>query len=232
MPPATTASRRSRSTVVNNNPPPVEVAAPPPPLPTPRTAARSLLEVHRQRQRHEGGRGLLSSIAGVAAAAVAHFSPQRRRNQTTNDNDTLPNIAAESEEAVDPSVDPDAIEGVGGEATDAQIVIMAMNDYTETGDGGDSDDEGHEVDNHYLAMRDTDSDRLVREAANAFDPDEEGEEMSQSTTIPTSTIPGAPEGWFPFSPPEDYSGYKPKNNSTGAPDRFLEVDNPGAFCEL
>ena len=73
--------QRSRSNVVNNNSPPVEAAAAPlPPLPTSRTA--------------EVGRGFYYRVSQVLP--VARFSPQRRRNQTTND--TLSTIIAESED--------------------------------------------------------------------------------------------------------------------------------------
>jgi hypothetical protein len=91
---------------------------------------------------------------------------------------------------------------------------MAIDDEAEKGDGGGSDVEGLEVDNHFDAM--------MVEVDNDIDVNEWGE-------ISSPLIPGAPDGWIPPGPPTSFLGYVPKLD---APANFLDVDNPGRWSQF
>ena len=119
--------------------------------------------------------------------------------------------------------------------TPEQIKAWAVEDNAgKGGDGGDSDEEGLEVLDHLLCVREHELEQSVRDEANGIESwYEDGEEMATTTTIPTSDIPGSPPGWFPFSPPATHSEYnKPKPGSSGAPEDFMDVDNPGSYCDF
>ena len=117
------------------------------------------------------------------------------------------------------------------EESPLQILQMAAYDNAERGDGGDSDDEGEEVDIHFSSMRESESYER-NELEQNVDPDEEGEEMTTTQpSIPTSSIPGSPPGWFPFGIPDNHTPYVPKAGTT-APATFAEVDNPGGWDDF
>ncbi len=100
------------------------------------------------------------------------------------------------------------------EETAETILQMAIDDEAEKGDGGGSDVEGLEVDNHFDAM--------MVEVDNDIDVNEWGE-------ISSPLIPGAPDGWIPPGPPTSFLGYVPKLD---APANFLDVDNPGRWSQF
>jgi hypothetical protein len=70
-------------------------------------------------------------------------------------------------------------------------------------------------------------DELNRSLDNNLDFGESGEAFEPAPP----TIPGAPNGWTPPGPPENYRGYLPKLDA-GAPLLFSEVDNPGGWSEF
>ena len=112
------------------------------------------------------------------------------------------------------------------ETDESNIARSAAEDYAEEGDGGLSDVEGGEVDDHYFATAHDDDEEIQM--------DERGEELEQFEMllfdINFHCIPGAPKGWQPPQPPDTWQGYNPKAN---APLTFEEVDNPGqwnSFC--
>ncbi len=110
--------------------------------------------------------------------------------------------------------------------------IEAM-DLMENGDGGDSDEEGFELDFHNDAVRPV----LKLYAANSdtvSDNDLDIEFIDNSVgepwwhmRPPGAKIPGTPDGWSPPGVPENWCGYKPKKNS-GAPSKE-DIDNPGSW---
>ena len=115
-------------------------------------------------------------------------------------------------------------------------------DITQTGDGGDSDDEGLEIDFHNNA-------NAVRQRIKLGVPNDDLDNPSKGETdtdnldienidnsvgepwwhmrAPGAAIPGLPKGWSPQREPDNWRGYVPKINS-GAP---LEdnINNPGQW---
>ena len=89
--------------------------------------------------------------------------------------------------------------------------------YHESGDGGDSDEEGAEADLHYSSVTSHEEDETTPEDA----PDD-GDVITP--------LAGAPEGWEIPTPPPSFKGYMPKEGS-GAPSTFEEVDNPAGWTD-
>ncbi len=96
---------------------------------------------------------------------------------------------------------------------------MAADDEAEEGDGGNSDVEGGEVDDHFDAMMWS----HLNDEDNNIDLDERGE-------ISAPSIPGAPDGWIPPGPPVGFLGYMPKLD-LNATAHFSDVENPGRWSE-
>ena len=119
--------------------------------------------------------------------------------------------------------------GVLGEETDTAILQMVAEDEAEEGDGGDSDVEGGEINLHNEAMMAID--RWVDELNRSLDNDLDFGELDEAFEQVPPTIPGAPNGWTPPGPPENYRGYLPKLDA-GAPLLFSEVDNPDGWSEF
>jgi len=107
----------------------------------------------------------------------------------------------------------------------------------EKGDGGDSDEEGFELDYHNDAVRKrvtlckTSTDDAIDNTPVSDDDldieyidDSVGEAWWHMRQAGTKIL-GAPDGWSPPGIPENWSGYKPRNNS-GAPTEE-DIDNPG-----
>ena len=125
-----------------------------------------------------------------------------------------------------------------GVATSNEFDEFLRQDF-EGGDGGDSDEEGEEVgelDNpqfrtfpHLLPTNQprppgtdpTDVD---------MDPTDDGHESSVPSW--TSSIEGAPPGWKEPLAPDGFEGHVPKAGSSGAPERFKDVDNPGGWSSF
>ena len=104
------------------------------------------------------------------------------------------------------------------EETTETILQMAADDEAEEGDGGNSDVEGGEVDDHFDAMM-----SHLDELDNDNDLNERGE-------ISALLIPGAPDGWIPPGPPVGFLGYMPKLD-LNATAHFSDVENPGRWSE-
>jgi hypothetical protein len=113
---------------------------------------------------------------------------------------------------------------------DRRLRSIEEMDLMEKGDGGDSDEEGFELDFHndavrphvklcvpkavvdYSAMGETVSDvDLDIEYI-----DDMVGELWWHMRAPGAVIPGSPDGWSPPNVPKNWGGYKPKSNS-GAP---------------
>ena len=108
---------------------------------------------------------------------------------------------------------------------DTQIREQFIADHNERGDGGDSDEEGEEINTHHNATSFLDE---VQHQQRREDNIRREEDDDDTTAEPI--IPGAPDGWTPPKPPNDHSGYTAKPNS-GAPTLFSDVDNPGGWCD-
>ena len=104
--------------------------------------------------------------------------------------------------------------------TGEEIEAFFMEDYTEKGDGRDSDVEGDLINLHHeaLLLNQRGEEQLLRDKANNIDAEEEG--------VVGNRIPGAPDGWDPPSAPRDYEPEPPKYD---APKCFEDVDNPGSW---
>ena len=94
--------------------------------------------------------------------------------------------------------------GEGNEANAQALVDFFVQDYTEKGNGGDSDEEGEECMLHSVAAVNLINSRFNLEATVArlaesadLDADEDG-------------IEGSPDGWQPPGAPIDCAGYIPK----------------------
>ena len=108
------------------------------------------------------------------------------------------------------SVDPSP--SVRELTTSEEITASFLEDYADLGDGGDSDVEGEEGREHLEALLLSLEDAHVRDEANDLDWKDVG-------------IPGAPMGWVPPGPPEDWAGYQQKYDGP----EYWEVDNPGSW---
>ncbi|KAL7528119.1 hypothetical protein ACHAXR_005384 [Thalassiosira sp. AJA248-18] len=103
------------------------------------------------------------------------------------------------------------------------IKAIAHLEYTERGDGGDSDEEGEEVNEHFDALVASRLERGNGDQDNDIDEDDQGEVFSAAPRIE-----GAPDKWVPPQPPDDWMGYVPKYD---APATFAEIDNPGGWSD-
>ena len=83
--------------------------------------------------------------------------------------------------------------------------------------GGDSDNEGEELQYHTHAAEESGED-------DGMDDDDNDEECSGKKATPT-VLKGSPPGWFPPNPPADFR-YEPKYD---APTTEEEIDNPGKW---
>ena len=116
--------------------------------------------------------------------------------------------------------------GEGDEANAQALVDFFVQDYTEKGNGGDSDEEGEECMLHSVAAVNLINSRFNLEATVArlaesadLDADEDG-------------IEGSPDGWQPPGAPIDWAGYIPKGVDENEPVTFKEVDNPGKWSDF
>lgn len=109
---------------------------------------------------------------------------------------------------------------------DQQIEEQFVADFLEKGDGGDSDEEGGEINEHNNSVAFLNSTQQQQRLE-----DNITIEQDDIADVPDEpTIPGAPENWTPPKPPESHTGYKPKPDS-GAPESFHDVDNPAGWCD-
>lgn len=122
----------------------------------------------------------------------------------------------------------------GGAGTSNEFDEALRQDFEE-GDGGDSDEEGEEVDvidNPMLRLYPHLLNRNMPRPPGTdptdidLDPNDKGHKSTNSSS--TSTIEGAPPGWKEPGPPDGFEGYVPKEGS-GAPEKFEDVDNPGKW---
>jgi hypothetical protein len=105
-------------------------------------------------------------------------------------------------------------------------------DLTETCDGGDSDEEGLEIDFHNKAVRPrvklgVTNDDLDTEHSDVEYIDNSIGEAWWHMRAPGAPIPGLPDGWMPPKEPDNWGGYVSKIGS-GAP-LVDEIDNPGGW---
>ncbi|EJK60652.1 hypothetical protein THAOC_18954, partial [Thalassiosira oceanica] len=119
-----------------------------------------------------------------------------------------------------------AVGGIHGGAPTVNEFDEALRQDFEGGDGGDSDEEGAEVDvldnpelrlYPHLLHRNGPRPPGTDPTDIDLDPNDEGHESTNSSS--TSAIEGAPPGWKEPGPPESFEGYVPKEGS-GAPARF------------
>ncbi len=147
---------------------------------------------------------------GAAARAVGRVAglgtpvPSPTRPVEAAGGSTFQRSPAES--ALTEEADEEVVE----DETPAQIQAIFERDVLETGNGGLSDEEGDEVDEHNRSMVNNDEDARERNQANEFRTD--------------GGIPGQPDGWFAPGPPDGWTGYQPKHD---APATFSEVETPG-----
>ena len=129
------------------------------------------------------------------------------------------------------------VDDVNAKVNSKLLAIEAM-DLMEIGDGGDSDEEGFELDFHNDAVRPrvtlcaAKSDGVSEGAVSDDDLDIEYIDNSVGEAwwhmrVPGAKIPGVPDGWSPPGVPENWCGYKPRTSS-GAPSEE-DIDNPGSW---
>ena len=211
---ATSASTQSSGTTMPSLPPVANSAA--------AAAPRETLEVSNATY------GLMRqfgcALDGAIRVVSSPFRGSRNNNNSATANNTTgsPNEnSVDVSELTNPSTLQDAREST-------ELVINQANlDYAQTGDGGDSDDEGEEADIHNASVR-------LAAIVTDFGPSDEDLDLDYNDEgeqfIPAPGIPGAPLNWEPPKPPATFLGYTPKPNS-GAPATFEEVDNPGKWDE-
>lgn len=164
-------------------------------------------------------RAISNRIGSVVAAAT---SPFRNGCPPIQQVDNSPST----------SIDASTITGASSSATSSPeteseqlIRAEAAQDYLQRGDGGNSDEEGDEANEHNdcvniaarLGLNGDDIDDLD------LDVDNNGEQLC--------SLPGAPHNWLPPQPPATFKGYIPKPQS-GAPTTFDDVDNPGGWTDF
>ena len=81
--------------------------------------------------------------------------------------------------------------------TDADITASILADYAKVGNNGDSVKEGEESKEHYKILIEDLEEQHIYNEFNTIDAKD-------------IIIPGAPSGWIPPGPPEDWTGYQPK----------------------
>ena len=91
---------------------------------------------------------------------------------------------------------------------------FSVQDYTEEGNKGDSDEEGKECELHSDRRFNLETTVARLEEAANLDADKDG-------------IEGSPDGWQPPVAPIDWAGYLPKGVDVNEPATFDEVDSPG-----
>ena len=109
-------------------------------------------------------------------------------------------------------------------------------DLMEKGDGGDSDEEGFELDYHNDAVRkrvtlcNTSTGDATDKNTPVSDDDLDIEYIDDSVgeawwymRQPGANIPGAPDGWSPPGISGNWSGYKPRNNSGAPTEEDIEI---------
>ncbi len=101
-------------------------------------------------------------------------------------------------------------------------------DNEESGDMGDSDDEGAEADIHHkgINLREVleTSNETIGDDADNID-NVKGEEFATTEGHCAVQLLGAPDGWVPPGPPLTWPGYQPKGNAP----QPGNIDNPGLW---
>jgi hypothetical protein len=101
-------------------------------------------------------------------------------------------------------------------------------DNEESGNMGDSDDEGAEADIHNkdINLREVleSSNEPIGDNADNID-DVKGEEFATTKGHCAVQLLGAPDGWVPPGPPPTWPGYQPKGNAS----QPGNIDNPGSW---
>jgi hypothetical protein len=158
------------------------------------------------------------------------FSHSRQIGGTVND--ATVEVTAETTIDEEVTVDDENAE------VNRKLRTIEVLDLMEKGDGGDSDEEGFELDYHNDAVRKrvtlykTSTEDATDKNTPVSDDDLDIEYIDDSVgeawwhmKRPGAKILGAPDGWSPPGIPENWSGYNPRNNS-GAPTEE-DIDNPG-----
>ena len=163
-------------------------------------------------------RAMLQSIVDRVSNAVTAVTSPLRRNvrfaAPVNQINTSPSTSIAHSELTGQSPSCGSSTSIASEReSEDAIKQMAAVEYSLVGDGGDSDEEGMEINFHNDAV-----DPSEIEDDNGLDEDDFG-------------IPGAPSGWQPPPPPPTHKGYQPKPNSD-APATFEMVDNPGKWNDF
>ena len=140
----------------------------------------------------------VSGIGNAVVEAIRVLSPSRRPPYEIIGESPFAHslvdssISANHETSVNDEDDDDEDDTLqttsyaAAEETTETILQMAADDEAEEGDGGNSDVEGGEVDDHFDAMMWS----HLNDEDNDIDLDERGE-------ISAPSIPGAPDGWIP-----------------------------------
>ena len=124
---------------------------------------------------------------------------------------------------------------VARESNDERIKLLQDEDEKDVGDGGDSDGEGDGyecVTSFREGMKEVERERIehdAQEIEHDVEVDDDDAFVCNKTENVLSTLFGAPKGWSPPGPPEDWN---PKVNSSRGEPPMDDVDNPGGWSSF
>ena len=153
-------------------------------------------------------RNAVSAVGAILSSPFRNGNPPATLNPSP-ESSYISDITGTSSDTRNGYVPAESPESINQQLTDL---------YRQSGDGGDSDEEGGEAEIHHSGVE-----SVVEEDGTTPDdlPSEE------DAILP---LAGAPEGWETPKPPPTFKGYQPKEGS-GAPATFDEVDNPAGWDE-
>jgi hypothetical protein len=147
-----------------------------------------------------------------------------------------PNINDESIEESTIDWKNDSIETVTCESNDERIqFLQAEDDINDIGDGGSSNGKGEGSDcvhSFQDGMKDVEREHLdhdTDEIENCVEADDDDAIICDDPNMVPSALPGAPNGWSPPSPPNNWNS---TINSLKRESPFEEVDNPGRWSSF
>jgi hypothetical protein len=157
-------------------------------------------------------RAIGDRVASVVAAATSPF----RGGAPVQQVDTSPSTSLDISTLTSPSSQGNFHE------SEETIRAEANREYTQAGDGGDSDEEGDEANLHNESVNVAARLGMIGDDFDDVDLDvnDDGEQLC--------CLPGAPNNWLPPQPPLTFKGYQPKGN---APPTFEDVDNPAGWTD-
>lgn len=150
-----------------------------------------------------GLRSVLLGLSNAVVRATAGLSPSRASRRIPCrpivGGSPFQESVAGSTLTADPLIVPTST--LAEPQTSDEIRASFQLDYNETGDGGDSDEEGEEINAHHDNLLLNLEEQAIRDEDNNMDPHDTG-------------IPGGPLGWQPPGEPEEWPGYVPKFDVT------------------